>query len=55
MRYFAKPYEPFCKENLSFLIKYLRELNFESGLQTLISDSVVHSGIYKHIKFNIAV
>lgn len=51
MQYFAKPYEPFCKENLSFLVKYLNSINFDSGFSTLISDSVVHSGIYKHFKF----
>ena len=40
--YFSKPYEPFCKENLSFLLKVLSNLNYEGGLHTLLTDQVIH-------------
>jgi hypothetical protein len=52
--YFSKPYEPFCKENISFLLKYLASLNFESGLEPLISDSVIHESLYKHLSFHLS-
>ena len=32
MNYFAKPYEAFCKENLSFLTKLLYATKFATGL-----------------------
>lgn len=37
-KYFSKPYEAFCKENLSFLFKVLKAINYEGGLHSLISD-----------------
>ena len=43
-----------CKENLSFLVKYIKTLTFEnSGFRHLISDSVVHQSNYKHLRFTI--
>ena len=32
IEYFAKPFEPFCKENLSFLTKLLFATKFSTGL-----------------------
>ena len=51
--YFSKPYESFCKENLSVLLKLIANFNYESGLRPLISDSVLHSSSYKHLNFKI--
>ena len=43
-----------CKENLSFLVKYIKSLAFESsGFRPLISDSVVHQSYYKHLRFTL--
>jgi Gpi16 subunit, GPI transamidase component len=51
--YFSKPYEPFCKENLSFLLKLLSSFNYKSGLQSLLSDNLIHSSQYKHLRVNL--
>lgn len=47
--YFAKPHETFCRENLGFLLKHLRENQFETGLHTLINTDVLHDTHYKHL------
>ncbi len=49
--YLSKPYEPFCKENLSFLLKLITNINYESGLRPLINDAHLHSSLYKHLHF----
>ena len=42
-KYYSKPYEALCKENFSFILKYLRTLTFESGLRPLIEeDKTLH-------------
>jgi hypothetical protein len=55
IRYFSKPYEPFCKENIAFMLKYLSSINYENGISPIISDSIVHSSLYKHFKFQISL
>ena len=47
--YFSRPYEAFCKENLSFILKSLGSLLFTSGLSSLMEDMVIHNSIYKHL------
>lgn len=42
-----------CKENLSFMIKYLKTITYESGLRPLISDSILHASLYKHLHFKL--
>lgn len=37
-KYFAKPYEPFCKENIGFMLKLLSNINYDAGLASMISD-----------------
>ena len=51
--YFSKPYEPFCKENLSFILKFLSSIGYGGGLHKLISDSQLHSSLYKHFNFRL--
>lgn len=36
--YFSNPYEQYCKENLSFLMKYLRQAKVSSGLDFMLED-----------------
>eukprot|EP00347_Sterkiella_histriomuscorum_P003512 403364016 len=49
--YFSKPYEAMCKENLSFIIKTLKLITFDTGISTLLQDLVIHQSLYKHLKF----
>jgi hypothetical protein len=53
-KYFSKPYEAFCKENLSFLFKVLKAQSYDGGLHTLISDSDLHTGSYKHLRVTLS-
>jgi hypothetical protein len=38
LSYYSHPYEQFCKENFSFLSKYLRQAKVSSGLDFLLED-----------------
>ena len=40
--YYSNPYEQYCKENLSFLLKYLRQAKVSSGLDFLLEDFGFH-------------
>ena len=45
--YYAKPFESFCMENLSFMFKHFNETLFQSGISQLINHSVLHDTFYK--------
>ena len=47
--YLSKPYESFCQENLSFLLKHLNETVWNSGLHTLYSSEAFHDTHYKQV------
>ena len=57
MEYFAKPFEAFCKENLSFLTKLLYDTKFSTGLdfslknfgvlEDRVSGKYIHATEYK--------
>ena len=36
--YYSNPYEQYCKENLSFLMKYLRQAKVSSGLDFMLEN-----------------
>ena len=38
MMYYSNPYEQFCKENWSFLSKYLRQAKMDQGLDFLLEN-----------------
>ena len=46
--WFAKPFETFCQENMSFMLKHLNETAFQSGVHTLFSSDAMHDTHYKH-------
>jgi hypothetical protein len=50
MTYFAKPHESFCRENLSFLRKHLRNIVYDSGILPLLNTDMLHDTHYKHFK-----
>ena len=47
--YLSKPYESFCQENLSFLLKHFNETVWNSGLHTLYSSDAFHDTHYKEV------
>ncbi|CDW82854.1 gpi transamidase component gpi16 [Stylonychia lemnae] len=51
--YYSKPYEPYCKENLQFLLKHLRSTVFESGISSLLNDDTYNLSPYKHLSVKI--
>jgi len=46
--FFAKPFESFCMENVSFMFKHLNETLFQSGISTLVNNQALHDTHYKH-------
>jgi len=53
IRYLAKPYEAFCKENLSFFFKLLNGLLFDSGLKEVITQRRdIHTSPFKQLVVN---
>ena len=46
--YLGKPYETFCQENVSFILKHLNETVFQSGISTLYKSEAMHDTYYKH-------
>jgi len=58
MMYYSHPYEQFCKENWSFLSKYLRQSKMDQGIDFLLEnfgfhqDDKIHSRISQgHFKY----
>ena len=45
--YYAKPFESFCHENLSYLLKHLNETVYSSGVRSLYSSKTMHNTFYK--------
>ena len=45
--YFAKPYETFCVENVSFITKHLNETVWASGIHSLFNSETMHNTFYK--------
>ena len=45
--YYAKPFESFCHENLSYMLRYLNETVYTSGLRSLYSSKTMHNTFYK--------
>jgi len=45
--YFAKPYESFCQENLSYMLKHLNETVWSSGINSLLNSTAIHNTFYK--------
>jgi hypothetical protein len=46
--FFAKPFESFCMENVSFMFKHLNETVFQSGISALVNNQALHDTHYKH-------
>lgn len=49
--YLSKPFETFCQENVSFMMKHLNMTNYASGLRTLFNSEIMHDSHYKQVSF----
>ena len=49
--YLSKPFETFCQENVSFMMKHLNMTNYESGFRTLFNSEIMHDSHYKQVSF----
>ena len=51
--YIAKPMETLCQENVSFLLKHLDEMVYQSGISTLYNGEQMHDSHYKHLQMSV--
>lgn len=47
--YYSKPYETFCVDNLSYMLKQLNMTTFDSGILNLINIHKSQDTDYKHL------